>query len=453
MRRIVTSNEEESKLDRNVYSRNKDQGQNGHNSYDTKNNHLKYYDEIASNNLREKMDFPTLKEIERITRDESCLDIFKSKVKEKSEDLPKILDDLPLKRVKRMTYKSKEIGHMRRTLGEYCLNNPFVYINKEKGEKFAKSIFEKRLKKRDKKEIGISIDDLYGKSKIFQKNNNTLANRANNQSWIKKYKTIANEKSEKKAAETNEKINRKNYNNNIKIHQRMNTTMNVNRNDNKNTNNIYFNIKSNENKNKSISNNKNIKISYSQGRRRNLKLYENPEKEKKSNILTNSKNKEIERREYKRNNDNREKEKDKGINRPSYNTNYINNNNRRIHQINSIKKENIQENQNQNMYLKYKVNTSNILNQRNKVVKNDDNKERKNKSFVLSHRNVSSNYDLSTNKTGIPEEGNNKNNALQKRSRGVSQIQLNAKKYEKKDQKDNVKVSYYSSTLKINNKL
>jgi len=450
MRRIVTSNEEESKLDSNAYSRNKDQRQNGHNGYNPKNNHLKYYDEIANNNLREKMDFPTLKEIERITRDESCLDIFKSKEKEKSEDLPKILDDLPLKRVERMTYKSKEIGHMRRTLGEYCLNNPFVYINKEKGEEFAKSIFEKRLKRKDKKEIGISIDDLYGKSKIFQKNNNTLANRANNQSWIKKYKTIANEESEKKAAETNEKINVKNYNNNIKTHQRMNTTMSGNRNDNKNTNNIYFNIKSNENKN--ISNNKNIKISNSQGRRRNLKLYDNPEKDKKSNILTNSKNTEIKTREYKRNNDKEEKEKDKDINKSSYNTNYINNNNRRIHQINSIKKENIKENQNQNMYL-YKVNTSNILNQRNKVVKKDDNNERKNESFVLRHRNVRSNYDLSANKMVIPEEGNNKNNTSQKRSRGDSQIQLNAKKYEKKDQKNNVKVSYYSSTLKVNNKL
>ena len=448
MRRIVKNSEEESKLDSKKYSKNKDQIKNGHNGYDTKKNHLKYYNEIASRNLHEKMDFPTLKEIERITRDESCLDIFKSKEKEKSKDLPKILDDLPLKRVERMTFKSKEIGHMRRALGEYCLNNPFVYINKEKGEKLAQTIFEKRQKRRDKKEIGIFIDVLYGESKFSPRKNNTLSNLAKNQSWIKKYKTIGHEESEKRIAETNENINMKNSKNNIKTNKRLNSTINERRNDNKNTNNIYFNIKSNENK--SIYNNKNIKISNSQGRRRNLNLFENPGKENKSNIFTNS-NSEIKRREYKTINVKEEKEKDKDINKPSYNTNNVYNNNRRNHQINSRKKGNIQESQNENMYLKYKVNTSNIFNQRNKAIKNDGNNERKKESFVLRNINMHSNYDL--NKMVIPERGNNKNNVAQKRDRGDSQIELNVKKYEKKDGKNNIKVSYFSSNFKVNNKL
>ena len=226
MRRIAKNSEEESKLDSNIYSRNKDKNKHGHNGYDKEKNHLKYYNEIASQNLPEKMDFPTLKEIERITRDESCLDILKSKEKEKSKDLPKILDDLPLKRVERITYKSKEIGNMRRALGEYCLNNPFVYINKEKGEKLAQTIFEKRQKRRDKKEIGIFIDVLYGESKFSPRKNNTLSNLSKNQSWIKKYKTIGHEESEKRIAETNENINMKNSKNNIKTNKRLNSTIN-----------------------------------------------------------------------------------------------------------------------------------------------------------------------------------------------------------------------------------
>ena len=62
-----------------------------------------------------------------------------------------------------------------------------------------------------------------------------------------------------------------------------------------------------------------------------------------------------------------------------------------------------------------------------------------------------SNYDL--NKMVIPERGNNKNNVAQKRDRGDSQIELNVKKYEKKDGKNNIKVSYFSSNFKVNNKL
>ena len=436
MKRIVKSSEEESKLDSNVYLRNKDKNKYNLIRYNTENNHLKYYNEIASHNLPEKMDFPTLKEIERITRDESCLDILKSKEKEKSKDLTKILDGLPLKRVERITYKSKEIGHMRRELGEYCLNNPFVYINKEKGEKLAQSIFQKRQKSRIKKEIKISIDDLYGGSQISPRKNNTLVNRANNQSWIKKYKTIGNEETEKRATETNEIKNLKNYQINIRTNKRMNNNMNENRNDNKNSNNSHFNIKLDENNY--------IKMSNNQGRGKIVKLFENPGKEYILNNFTNSKNTEIKRREYKINNNKEEKYKDKDTNKPSYNTNY-NNNNRRNHQINSRKKENIQENRNQNIHLNNKVNTSNIFNQRNKVVKNDVVNKRKNETFVLKHRNTYSNFDFNKNKMVTPQGENIKNNISQKRLHGNSRIEFKVKKNEKKDEKNNVKVIYYSS--------
>ncbi len=427
--------EEERKLNSNIYSRNRDKTLNYYNSYDPEKNHLKYYNEIASHNAQEKMDFPTFKEIERITRDESCLNILKAKEKEKSKDLPKILDDLPLKRVERITYKSKEIGHMRRALGEYCLNNPFVYINKEKGEKFAQSIFEKRLKRKNQTKFGISIDDLYKKNKVSSRENKTLINRTNNQSWVKKYKTIGNEESEKRNIEIKEKII-KNYSNNFKTNK---SSLNENRNDIKNNNNkTYFNIKANEN-------NKNIKMSSSQGRRRILKVFENPEKESKTNNFNNSKNTEIKRREYKTINVN-EEEKDKDINNPLYITNYIYNNNRRNHQISSIEKDNKQEKQIQKLNLKYKINTSNIFNQRKKVGKNE--------SLVLKHRNTYSNLDLNKNKMVTPKGENNKNNVDKKRAHGDSQIEFNVKRYDKKhdkkNEKNNVKVSYYSSTLKVN---
>ena len=154
-------------------------------------NHLNYYNEIAKHNVQGKMNNPTFKEIYRITKDESCLEQLKAK--KNSKDLPQILDNMPLKRVERITYKSKEIGQMRRTLGKYCQKNPFVYINKEMGTKFASNVFTKRLKKENTKTdhmSTITIDNLYGRKKMpTNKSSKLFNNSTNNESWVKKYKT------------------------------------------------------------------------------------------------------------------------------------------------------------------------------------------------------------------------------------------------------------------------
>ena len=154
-------------------------------------NHLNYYNEIAKHNVQGKMNNPTFKEIYRITKDESCLEQLKAK--KNSKDLPQILDNMPLKRVERITYKSKEIGQMRKALGKYCQKNPFVYINKEMGTKFASNFFTKRLKKENTKtdhSSTITIDNLYGRKKMpTNKSSKLFNNSTNNESWVKKYKT------------------------------------------------------------------------------------------------------------------------------------------------------------------------------------------------------------------------------------------------------------------------
>ena len=154
-------------------------------------NHLNYYNEIAKHNVQGKMNNPTFKEIYRITKDESCLEQLKAK--KNSKDLPQILDNMPLKRVERITYKSKEIGQMRKALGKYCQKNPFVYINKEMGTKFASNVFTKRLKKENTKTdhmSTITIDNLYGRKKMpTNKSSKLFNNSTNNESWVKKYKT------------------------------------------------------------------------------------------------------------------------------------------------------------------------------------------------------------------------------------------------------------------------
>ena len=102
-------------------------------------NHLNYYNEIAKQNTRYIMNNPSFKEVARITSDESCLDQIKQKLK--SKDLPKLLDHLPLIRVERINYKTKEIGHMRRDLAKYSQKNKYVYIDQKKGKEFASNIF------------------------------------------------------------------------------------------------------------------------------------------------------------------------------------------------------------------------------------------------------------------------------------------------------------------------
>ena len=159
---------------------------------DMEKNHLNYYKEISKHNAQGKMNNPTLKEIVRITSDESCLNQLKEK--EKTNEIHKLLEHLPLMRVERINYKNIEIGHMRRELGKYCLKNPYVYIDQKKGEEFANSMFQKRLKSKGNKNnnnsSNITIDKLYHltsntdskKSKLFHSNTKS------GEIWTRKYR-------------------------------------------------------------------------------------------------------------------------------------------------------------------------------------------------------------------------------------------------------------------------
>ena len=159
---------------------------------DMEKNHLNYYNEISKHNAQGKMNNPTLKEIVRITSDESCLNQIKEK--EKTNDIHTLLEHLPLMRVERINYKNKEIGHMRRELGKYCMKNPYVYIDQKKGEEFANSMFQKRLKSKGNKNnnnsSNITIDKLYHltsntdskKSKLFHSNTKS------GEIWTRKYR-------------------------------------------------------------------------------------------------------------------------------------------------------------------------------------------------------------------------------------------------------------------------
>ena len=159
---------------------------------DVEMNHLNYYNEISKHNAQGKMNNPTMKEIVRITSDESCLNQLKEK--EKTKDIHKLLEHLPLMRVERINYKNKEIGHMRRELGKYCMRNPYVYIDQKKGEEFANSMFQKRMKSKGNKNnnnsSNITIDKLYHltsntdskKSKLFHSNTKS------GEIWTRKYR-------------------------------------------------------------------------------------------------------------------------------------------------------------------------------------------------------------------------------------------------------------------------
>jgi hypothetical protein len=379
------------------------------------------------------MDFPTLKEIERITKDESCLDLFKEKEKEKSKDLPKILDDLPLKRVERITYKSKEIGNLRRALGVYCLKNPFVYINREKGENFARNIFEKRMRRRDRSENTVTIDDLYG-TQISPRKNRSVVHRTLNDSWIRRHRLNNNEDSVKRNLDNHMKNNSQ-ITNNTNI---QNTQTNTNWSSNSNNHKIYLNT--GISLNSSMYEIRNNKVSNSQRKRRILNLFENPGKENESKNMNDS---EIKRIKYKRKIDKLEKD----INKVSINSNYVNNKKSLNYQIiNPKNKENVQDNQNQSMYLRYKKNANNSFKQRNKDIKYEN--ESKNDSFCFRHRNIRSNYDLKNDKTVMPDKDINNKNKVRKRFGGQSQLELNIKKYEKKDEKNNVTINYFNVTIK-----
>ena len=136
-----------------------------YNISDLEMNHLNYYNEIAKNNIKGLMNNPTLKELIRITKDESCLEQLKAleKSKDLAKDLTKLLQVLPLKRVERINYKNLEIGELRQSL-----KGKEVFINKEKGENFASNVFTRRLKQSGKYVPVKSIDDLYKNQKIVE---------------------------------------------------------------------------------------------------------------------------------------------------------------------------------------------------------------------------------------------------------------------------------------------
>ena len=168
------------------------------NSYDMKMNHLKYYHQIAKNNIQNLMNNPTMKDIYRITSNESIFDILKEK-EEQSKELSKFLEHMPLQRVERINYKGLEIGNMRKNLQK---NDDYVNINKEKGEQIAGNLFEKRKKEGSVNFIPVlSMDNMetlktynLEQKKIIQNENqskNILAN-SNNETWFKKYKHYKN---------------------------------------------------------------------------------------------------------------------------------------------------------------------------------------------------------------------------------------------------------------------
>ena len=221
-----TELEKELNIQRNAKNRKK-----GLNASDIKMNQLNYYNEIAKNNIHNLMNNPTLKEIERITSNESVFDQLKAK--EQSKDLSKFLDNLPLKRVERINYKEKEIGKMRKSLGVYCQNNPYVFIDKERAGKFASHLFEKRKREASANYKPMeSIDNLYKKD-LSKKRSDTFnfknLTNSNNESWIQKYKKSGNSKN-KISSNQNSRFNTEISDNNIENKKFVKIKIEVNKN-------------------------------------------------------------------------------------------------------------------------------------------------------------------------------------------------------------------------------
>ena len=188
-----TQIEEELNIQRNQKNKNK-----GPKLSDMKMNQLNYYNEIAKHNIHNLMNNPSLKDIVRITSNESVFDQLIAKELSRDKDLSKFLDVMPLKRVERINYKCLEIGQMRKDLG--LIRNPKPTFNKEKCKKFAGNLFEKRKKGGSVNYIPVlTIDNLnqYNKNfrKFYQKpENNDVSNTkknlvvSNEETWNKKYK-------------------------------------------------------------------------------------------------------------------------------------------------------------------------------------------------------------------------------------------------------------------------
>jgi hypothetical protein len=184
-------------------------------------NHLNYYNEIAKQNTRCMMNNPSFKDVIRITSDESCLEELKQKMQ--SKDLLKLLDQLPLMRVERINYKTKEIGKMRRNLAKYNHVNKFVYIDEERGKEFAGNVFARRLKEGGKYVPVKSIDNLYNTetySKLSRTPNtkynihNKLLAHNHSEIWTQKYKS--------KNTSVNKNNNINNNNNKSEMNNRRN---------------------------------------------------------------------------------------------------------------------------------------------------------------------------------------------------------------------------------------
>ena len=184
--------EKELGLQRNNKNKNK-----GLNLSNIKMNQLNYYNEIAKNNIHYLMNNPTIKDIIRITSNESVFDQLKAN--EQSKDLSKFLDAFPLKRIERINFKYLEIGQIRKDLGLLKKTNANVNYNKEKCKQFAENLFEKRKRQGSVNFIPVlnmnNINLYNQKNKI---NNDHQYKQSNNRkngltqssegTWFKKYK-------------------------------------------------------------------------------------------------------------------------------------------------------------------------------------------------------------------------------------------------------------------------
>ena len=186
--------EKELGVQRNNKNKNK-----GPNLSSMKMNQLNYYNEIAKNNIHYLMNNPTLKDIIRITSNESVFDQLQSK--EQSKDLSKFLDSFPLKRVERINFKYLEIGQIRRDLGLLKKSNVNVKpnYNKDKCKQFAENLFEKRKREGSVKYIPvITFNNINLYNQKTRNNTHQSYKHSNNQknglassndaTWFKKYK-------------------------------------------------------------------------------------------------------------------------------------------------------------------------------------------------------------------------------------------------------------------------
>ena len=252
--------EKELNIQRNQKNKNK-----GPKLSDMKMNQLNYYNEIAKNNIHNLMNNPTLKDIIRITSNESIFDQLESKEQSKDINLSKFLEVMPLKRVERINYKCLEIGHMRKDLG--LIRNPKPNYNKDKCKKLAGNLFEKRKRKGSVNYIPVlTLDNLSTYNEKFRKIKNqensgnlegeyakNLLVTSNGETWVKKYKnnTHSANKTIFKNKNIKENIVQNNKYDKEKINIKKNKENNFNDNNNLDTARIYVN------KNKKIFNNEN----------------------------------------------------------------------------------------------------------------------------------------------------------------------------------------------------